>query len=135
MPVSHKADGRNVVRADSPHVEGVVIADPIARDDVRMDTRVVAIEDGRARHPAAPGLHRPPSCDTCWPLTRSRIARRSALRRWLHSGRVSKRAMVNRLGIIDRFSAPLRSSLLSLPVNNGFELVEHLRARPAIGAR
>jgi diguanylate cyclase (GGDEF)-like protein len=127
-----KADGKNVVRADSPQVAGVVIADPMARDDARMDTRVVAIEDGRARQPAAPGL--PPATELRYVLAVDSQSDRAAL--CLEAvapfqvGFLKARDGQQATGIIDRFGAPVLLVVdLSLPVNNGFELVEHLRAR------
>jgi len=127
-----KADGKNVVRADPPNVAAVTIAQPIASDDAWMDTRVVAIEDRRARQLAAPGP--PPVSALRYVLVVDSQADRAAL--CLEAvapfqiGFLKARDGQQAMGIIDRFGAPVLLVVdLSLPVNRGFELVEHLRGR------
>ena len=71
----------------------VTIAKPMAADDARMDSTGGGDRGSpRASCLPSPDMHRSPRCDTCWWLTRSRIAQRSASRRSRRSCRVSQGA-------------------------------------------
>jgi diguanylate cyclase (GGDEF)-like protein len=127
-----KADGKNVVRADPPELAALTIANPIADDPAWMDTRVVAIEDRRARHLATPGI--PPASALRYVLVVDSQSDRAALcleaSAPFQIGFLKARDGQQAMGIIDRFGAPVLLVVdLSLPVNHGFELVEHLRGR------